>query len=169
MQLWNRFNAGFVAVTCRRKTLSVELANDFRVFVAPLVIPDHGAADFRDRNALVRPEDVDVHFLGSILPTIYVQLLRAQSPKAQKRQSTQAAFCTFGICWWNWLQVSISPTFFGQLLRWFPFAKKLQKQTVSTEKFRKTLKFKNDARKMLMKLTPGLFVWEVFWLVESGL
>ena len=34
----------------------------------------------------------------SISPTFYSQLLRLQSPKAQKRQSTQAAFCTFRIC-----------------------------------------------------------------------
>ena len=93
MFLCNRFNASFVVVTCRRKALTVELANDFRVVVAPLVIPGQRATDPCDRNALVRPEDVDVHFLGPILPTFYVQLLHAQSPKAQKRQATQAAFC----------------------------------------------------------------------------
>ena len=41
------------------------------------------------------------------------KLLRMQIPKAQKRQSTQAAFFAFGICkclsfastlWWNWPQ-----------------------------------------------------------------
>ena len=36
--------------------------------------------------------------LGSISPTFYEQLLHVQSPKAQKRRSTQAAFCAFGIC-----------------------------------------------------------------------
>ena len=29
---------------------------------------------------------------------VYAQLLRAQIPEAQKRQSSQAAFCAFGIC-----------------------------------------------------------------------
>ena len=34
---------------------------------------------------------------GSISPKIYAQLLRLYIPKAQKGQSTQAAFCVFGI------------------------------------------------------------------------
>ena len=35
---------------------------------------------------------------GSISPTFYKQLVCSQIPKAKKRQSSQAAFCTFGIC-----------------------------------------------------------------------
>ena len=35
---------------------------------------------------------------GSISPTFYEQLLPTQIPKAQKRQSTQGAFCAFAIC-----------------------------------------------------------------------
>ena len=34
---------------------------------------------------------------GSISPTFYEQLLHTKIPKAQKRQSSQASFCTFGI------------------------------------------------------------------------
>ena len=34
----------------------------------------------------------------SISPAFYIQLLRMQIPKEQKRQSTEAAFCAFGIC-----------------------------------------------------------------------
>ena len=36
--------------------------------------------------------------LVSISSTIYEQLLCTQIPKAQKRLSSQAVFCTFGIC-----------------------------------------------------------------------
>ena len=46
-------------------------------------------------------DDEDVDFkdhLVSISPTVYVQLLHAKIPKAQIQQSTQAAFCAFGIC-----------------------------------------------------------------------
>ena len=48
---------------------------------------------------------------GQFHQHVYVQLLCMQIPKAQKRQSTKAAFCAFGICmrqsctwtcWWNW-------------------------------------------------------------------
>ena len=35
---------------------------------------------------------------GSISSIFYEQLLHAQIPKSAKRQSTQAAFCAFGIC-----------------------------------------------------------------------
>jgi len=42
-----------------------------------------------------------------------------------------------------------------QLLR--QFAKKTQSQTVISEKLRKALLYEKGARKMLMKLTPGLF------------
>ncbi|KAJ1498475.1 hypothetical protein HMI54_012641, partial [Coelomomyces lativittatus] len=34
----------------------------------------------------------------SISSTFYKELLRVQIPKAQKRLSSQAAFCAFGIC-----------------------------------------------------------------------
>ncbi len=50
--------------------------------------------------------------------------------------------------------VSISPTFYEQLLRQNPFAKKLQTQIVSTEKLFKKLLYEKAARKMLVKLTP---------------
>ena len=43
-------------------------------------------------------------------------------------------------------QMSISPTFKEQLLSGFPFAKKLQTQTESTEKLSKTFAYKNAAR-----------------------
>ena len=47
----------------------------------------------------------------------------------------------------------------------FPFAKKLQTQTVSTDKLRKTLSNEKDDRKIMLKLTPSVgchltsFVW----------
>jgi hypothetical protein len=51
--------------------------------------------------------------------------------------------------------VSISPTFYEQLLRQNPFAKKLQNQFVSTQKLRKKLSYEKAARKMMVKLTPA--------------
>jgi hypothetical protein len=50
--------------------------------------------------------------------------------------------------------VSISPTFYKQLLRQNPFAKKLQTQIVSTQKLHKKLLYKKAARKILVKWTP---------------
>jgi len=53
--------------------------------------------------------------------------------------------------------VSISPTFYEQLLRKNPFTEKLQTQIVSTKKLHKTLSYKKAAHKILVKLTPGRF------------
>ncbi len=50
--------------------------------------------------------------------------------------------------------MSISPTFFEQLLRQNPFAIKLQTQIVSTYKLRKKHSYEKAARKILVKLTP---------------
>jgi len=50
--------------------------------------------------------------------------------------------------------LKISPTFYEQLFHQYSFAKKLQSQTVSREKPRKTNSNKKAACKMLMKLTP---------------
>ena len=50
-------------------------------------------------------------------------------------------------------QVSISPTIYKQLLRQFPFIKKLHTQTISTEKLLKELLYEKAARKLLVKLT----------------
>ena len=52
--------------------------------------------------------------------------------------------------------VSISPTFYEQLLHQNPFAKKLQTQIVSTEKLCMKLLYEKAARKILAKLTPSL-------------
>ena len=60
---------------------------------------------------------------------VYTQLLRAHIPKVQKRQSTQVAFCAFGIfgCkrfaqthWWNLPQVTqvLSIFFSASLSEW---------------------------------------------------
>ena len=57
--------------------------------------------------------------------------------------------------WWNWPQLSISPIFYVQLLRQFPFTKILQFQTVSTWKLHKTFLYKKVTHKMLVKLTRG--------------
>jgi hypothetical protein len=54
--------------------------------------------------------------------------------------------------------VSISPTFYEQLLHQNPFAKKLQTQIVSTSKLRKKLSHEKAARKILVKLAPSNFV-----------
>jgi hypothetical protein len=51
--------------------------------------------------------------------------------------------------------VSILPTFYEQLLRQNPFAKKIQTQIVSTLKLCKKHSCKKAARKILVKLTPG--------------
>jgi len=51
---------------------------------------------------------------------------------------------------------SISTTFYEQIFADYLLPTKLQTQTVSADKFRKTLLYKNDARKMLVKLTPGV-------------
>ncbi len=61
--------------------------------------------------------------------------------------------------------MSISPTFYEQLLRLNPFAKKLQTQIVSTEKLRKKLTYAKAARKILVKLTPGENVLKTFFFV----
>jgi hypothetical protein len=53
--------------------------------------------------------------------------------------------------------VSISLTFYEQLLCQNPFTKKLQTQIVSTLKLRKNLLYKKAARKILVKLTP---IWQ---------
>jgi len=52
--------------------------------------------------------------------------------------------------------LSISSTFYEQLLGQYFCAKKLQSQTVIREKHFKTLLFKKAAHKLLMKLTPPL-------------
>jgi len=49
---------------------------------------------------------------------------------------------------------SISPTFYDQLLSLFPSTKKLQIQTETTFKLRKTLLYEKSVHKMLVKLTP---------------
>jgi len=49
---------------------------------------------------------------------------------------------------------SISPTFYEQHLRQYPFAKRLQSQTVRTEKMGETLLYSKAGHKMLMKLRP---------------
>jgi hypothetical protein len=51
--------------------------------------------------------------------------------------------------------VSISPTFYEQLLHQNPCAKKLQTQIVSTPKLRKKLMYEKAACKILVKLIPG--------------
>ena len=95
----------------------------------------------------------------------YLRAAFMQIPKAHKRQSNQAAFCAFGTCSpINWAKhvdeidpsLAISPTIYQQLLRQCPFPKKLQTQTVRTEKLHETLSNEKPARKMLVKLTPVL-------------
>ena len=58
----------------------------------------------------------------------------------------------------RWLLVLISPTFQirKQILHWFPFAKKLQTQIVSTEMLQKKFFMKKLPCKMLMKLDPDV-------------
>jgi len=51
--------------------------------------------------------------------------------------------------------VSISATFYAQLLRQYFCAKIFQIQNVTGEKLRKALLYKKFEHKMLMKLTPG--------------
>ena len=62
--------------------------------------------------------------------------------------------------------MSISPTFYEQLLCKKPFAKKWKTQIVSTEKLRKKLSYEKAARKILVKSTPGCFstLFVVFFL-----
>ena len=50
-------------------------------------------------------------------------------------------------------QVSISSTFYAQLLRQYPCAEKLQSQTASTKNFRRKIIGAKTARKMMLKLT----------------
>jgi len=52
-------------------------------------------------------------------------------------------------------RVLISPTFYKQFLRQYPFERKLQTQTVIREKPCKTLLYKKTAHTMLVKVTPG--------------
>ncbi len=60
--------------------------------------------------------------------------------------------------------MSISPTFYEQLLRQNPFAKKLQAQIVSTLMLRKELLYEKAAHKILVKLTPVVSVLSFFGL-----
>jgi hypothetical protein len=64
-----------------------------------------------------------------------------------------ALFPHFCPCKWTEFLVPISPTFYEQLLRQNPLAKKLQTQIVSTRKVRKELWFEKAACKLLVKLT----------------
>ena len=52
-------------------------------------------------------------------------------------------------------QLSISPTFYEQLLRKFTFAKKIQTLDISIKKLLVRLSFEKTARKMLVKLPPA--------------
>jgi len=54
--------------------------------------------------------------------------------------------------------VSISTTFYEQLLCQNPFTKKLQTQIESTEKLCKKLSYEKAAGKILVKLTQGIAV-----------
>ncbi len=58
-------------------------------------------------------------------------------------------------------QVSISPTFYEQLLRQNPFAKKLQTQIVSTKRLRKKPLYEKAVSKILVKLTPVAYIINV--------
>jgi len=53
------------------------------------------------------------------------------------------------------VKVSISSTFYTQLLRRYSFAKKLQSQAVMIEKMRKAILYEKGVSKMLMKLTQA--------------
>jgi hypothetical protein len=57
--------------------------------------------------------------------------------------------------------VSISPTFYKQLLFQNPFAKKLHTQIVSTEKLHKKLSYEKAPCKILVKLAPGGRNWQL--------
>jgi hypothetical protein len=52
--------------------------------------------------------------------------------------------------------MSISSTFYEQLLRQYSFAKIIQSQTVLREKLSKALSYKKGMPKMLIKMTPSL-------------
>jgi hypothetical protein len=56
----------------------------------------------------------------------------------------------------NVAMVSISSTFYACLLRQYFCTKKLQSQNTTREKLLEALLYETFARKMLMKLTPGL-------------
>ena len=64
-------------------------------------------------------------------------------------------------------QLSISTTFYKQLVCRLPFAEKLQTLTVSTEKLHKTLSYENAAHKMLLKSNPVYkgFNWFKFFKI----
>ncbi len=69
---------------------------------------------------------------------------------------------------WNYFEIakarlgllSISSTFYEQLLRQYSSAKKLQSQIVTREKLRETLSNKKGTLIMLMKLTPIVTIYE---------
>jgi len=52
------------------------------------------------------------------------------------------------------VKLTISSTFYEQLLRRYSFAKKLQSQTVTREKLCESLSYEKVLRKMLVNLTP---------------
>jgi len=59
--------------------------------------------------------------------------------------------------WYNLHLLSISSTFYDQLLCRYSCAKKFPSQTVTGEKLCNTLSYKKGGHKMLMKLTPDLW------------
>jgi hypothetical protein len=63
--------------------------------------------------------------------------------------------------------MSISPTFYEQRLRKYPFAKKLQTQIVSTLKLYTKLSYKKLLVKCWLKLTPGPSFQLLMWLRVS--
>jgi hypothetical protein len=52
------------------------------------------------------------------------------------------------------VKLTISSTFYEQLLRGYSFAKKLQSQTVTREKLCESLSYEKVLSKMLVNLTP---------------
>ena len=74
--------------------------------------------------------------------------LPTQDNEAETDDNQASTLCSKGLKIIKKVQkpVSISPTFYEQLLRQNPFAKKLQTQIVSTEKLHKKLSYEKAAR-----------------------
>jgi len=64
--------------------------------------------------------------------------------------------------------VSISSTFYAQLLQQYFCAKKLQSQNVTKEKLREALSYEKFAHKMFVKLTPGGILPNVISLLRQN-
>jgi len=105
----------------------------------------------------------------NILRAVFAPILLFQKiTNCKHMQSCAKHFRTYKVlveCQWNWHLLSISSTFYKQILHQYFCTKKLQSQTVTRENLPKHFPMKKGSCKMLLKLTPdrgGSNNWDPF-------